>query len=119
REPTVTRPPTHSPSFETRGLLRFRRSRSSAKPTIRHTTPTQNTASATLSAGPRAKLKRSMNSAPLRCVVGRLLAVTLTQAAQPGGCRSEDDAHRRGASGKLPDLTRCNLARLAPFGSGQ
>src|SRR5208282_4008008 len=118
REPTVTRPPTHSPSFETRGLLRFRRSRSSAKPTIRHTTPTQNMASATLRAGPRAKLSRSMNSAPLRCVVGRLLAVTLTHAAQAGGCCSQGDAHRRGAGGKLPDLARCNFARLAPFGGG-
>ena len=119
REPTVTMPPPRYLSIEARGVLKSRRRRSSAKPTIRQTTPKQNIASATLSAGPRAKPRRSMSSAPLRFVVGVPFTVMLTQATHAGGCHAEDGTRGNGAAGQLQDLAGRDLARLAPCAGRQ
>src|SRR6202035_1885530 len=119
REPTVTTPAITNFSIELRGLFKSRRMRSNAKPTIRQTTPRQNTASATLSAGPRAKPNRSMCLAPLRFVVGALFAVMLTYAAHAGGRQTQSGAYSRSAAREVQDLARCTLTRLAPRGGRQ
>ncbi len=81
--------------------------RSSAKATIRQATPKQNTAIATLSAGPRAKSNKVHGSAFLLIAVGRILfAAMLAQAADAGGCHAEHGTRRHGGSAQFQRAPR-------------